>query len=71
MDYTAMNAANTALGASVNGFVEPLHFAAMSAPMIKGPDWFSAEDSANPPCGLAIELRFQGARRIQTIESQT
>lgn len=71
MDYTAMTAANTALGGSVNGFVEPLSYRGMGRPEVKGPAWFSAEDENDPPAGLALEIRFDGARRKQTLESMT
>lgn len=69
MDYTAMTAANTTLGGSVNGFIEPLSYRGMRRPEVKGPAWFSAEDEDNPPAGLSLELRFDGARRKQTLES--
>lgn len=59
------------LAATVNGFVEPLHYAGMSAPMVKGPDWFWGEGSNEPPSGIAIEIYFKDARRIQTRESMT
>ncbi len=71
MDYTAMTAANTALGGSVNGFIEPLSYRGMGRPEVKGPAWFNAEDDPDPPAGLALELRFDGARRKQTLESMT
>lgn len=70
MDYTSMNAANTTIGVADNGFVEPLKFRSCSAVAVKGPDWFGADDQANPPSGLAVELSFVGARRVQVIEEQ-
>lgn len=71
MDYTTLNAANTALGAAVNGFVEPLRFRNASKVLSKGADWVWAEDAVNPPSVFAVELRFGGARRVQHLESQT
>lgn len=67
-----LNAANTLLGGSVNGFVEPLKFRDGGRPEIKGPDWFSADNEGGGGlmnAGVAQTLMFGGARRIQTIES--
>lgn len=65
-------AANTRLDANVeNVFVEPLRFRSAGKIEPKGPDWFWAEGMTNPPTGVAITLIFGGARRVQTIESQT
>lgn len=72
MDYVSMNAANTTIGASENGFVEPLKFRSCSAPQLKGPDWFNAEgQGGDPAAGWAVELQFGGARRVQVIEEQS
>lgn len=71
MDYGVLNAANALIGAAASGFVEPLRFRSASAASAKGADWVWAEDAAQPPTVFAAELRFGGARRVQTIESQT
>lgn len=68
-DYTTLASANAAIGATHNGFVEPLTFRGASALIEKGPAWFHAEEAANPPAGLAVELRFGGARRLQLLGS--
>lgn len=65
-----LNAANTIIGTGSNGFVEPLRFRHGSRPEPKGPDWFSA-DGESEVSGLAQTLTFGGARRLQTIESET
>ncbi len=69
MKYEIMDAANASIGDTANGFHHPLVYRRMPKPVIKGPDWFNAEDDPNPPAGLAIEIRFDGARRKQTLES--
>ena len=66
-NYTLMNAVNTALGGSVNGFIEPLRFRDGGIPIVRGADWFSAEDETL--AGLSQTLIFGGARRLQTVES--
>lgn len=71
MNYTVMDDANTTIGGSENGFVEPLKYRSMGTPQAKGPDWFSAEDEYTPPAGWAIEIVFDDARRIQVIEEQS
>lgn len=69
MSYDLVNAANTILGVSVNGFVEPLRFRSASIPAVRSADWFSAEDDNHS--GLSTTLMFTGARRVQTLESMT
>lgn len=69
-----LNAANTILGASVNGFVEPLRFRDGGFPEPKGPDWFNAvnpEGGRWANAGLVQTLVFDGATRYQTIASMT
>lgn len=70
-NYTIINNANTTIGAGENGFIEPLKFSYMTPPQFKGPDWFSGEDLATPPSGLAVDLTFVAARRVQVIEEQS
>lgn len=72
--YPVLAVANTTIGASDNGFVEPLVFTDGGQPEAKGPDWFHA-DSDNwsgsiRHVGIAQTLTFGGARRIQVIEEQ-
>ena len=81
MDYTAINNANTAIGAGENGFVEPLKFRSCSAVRPQLPVWFSAEGTSlnerqvkshvDATCGMSVELTFGGARRVQTLEEQS
>lgn len=61
---------------TVNGFVEPLRFYTATPPQWKYAEWFwSVEEMGDSkircPCGLVVTLSFGGARRVQTIESQT
>ena len=71
MDYSTINAANSTLGAAVNGFIEPLRFRNASKVLSKGADWVWMDDAHHAPTVFAVELRFGGARRIQHIESQS
>ena len=79
-DYGTLDLANEVVNADgpENGFVEPLKFRSCSAPIPKGPEWFTAEDepeeegmSSEAATGHALELTFQGARRVQVIEEQS
>lgn len=70
MDYSIINAANSIIGPLRNGFVEPLSFQNCTYLGVKGPDWFNAEGSDDTPTGLAVQLTFGGARRVQVIEEQ-
>lgn len=67
-----LNKANTTIGGTANGFVEPPRFRRGSFPEPKGPEWFSAEthQSNLPPVGLAQTVSLGGARRVQRIESE-
>lgn len=67
-----LNAANTLLGGTVNGFCEPPRFRGADIPRLRGPDWFGAEDVSSgriQNMGLSQTLHFGGAKRVQTIES--
>lgn len=74
MDYTVLDKANAgedySIGAAENGFVEPLKFRRMGEVQVKGPEWFHAEAEAET-AGLAVELVFGGARRVQVIQEQS
>jgi len=70
-NYVIMNAANTVLGGSVNGFIEPLRFKGTMGPsQERGPEWFSSAEESDAPVGVSRTLIFAEARRYQTIESQ-
>jgi hypothetical protein len=72
MNYTLMDAANTLINLSVaNGFIVPLVFRSCVYLGVKGPDWFDAEGEGDPPSGIAVELTFNDAERVQTLESMT
>lgn len=64
------NSANDNLAAwatgTVYGFVEPMRFLSMAAPVLVGGEWFSAEPDAED-VGIKSELRFGGCRRFQPI----
>lgn len=64
--YVIMNAANTYIGASYNGFVEPLRFTGSEETQIVGGDWFEAEQAAQ--AGAINVLNFGRAKRIQLVE---
>lgn len=70
--YPVLAAANVILGASVNGFIEPLRFTSGGSPQQVGPDWFSAvtTKSTQAVAGLSQTLQFGMAKRIQNIEEQ-
>lgn len=77
MNYTVLNDANAgqsySIGASDNGFVEPLKFLSMTPPQERGPEWFwgESEFSGDAPAGLSITLSFGNAVRVQVIEEQS
>jgi hypothetical protein len=80
MDYTGMGfcgglgqagGKSYSLSSGVNGFSEPLKFRRASKPMVKGPDWFWADGVDDATTGVAVQIDFVGARRIQSIESMT
>ena len=48
-------------------WVEPMIFSGGSEPQPKGPDWFWGEGQDPDPTGIAVELTFSNARRIQYI----
>jgi hypothetical protein len=60
------------LADTVNGFIEPLVYKSTGVPMEKGPDWFWADaEDVRAPSGVALEMTFDGCRRVQTIESMS
>lgn len=71
--WATMAAANAYISGTVNKFVEPLRFVDGGRPEPKGPEWFSADDYEGrgrfANAGLAQTMRFDGAKRYQTIES--
>jgi len=72
-DYRIIRAANKLLGAGtdgysgINGFVEPLSFQQIDQPRIVGAGWFLAKPEA-VELGLAVTLRFGGAKVLQTLD---
>lgn len=70
MSYTVIDTANTTIGGSADGFIEPVRFLSATPPRVVGADWFSS-DQDDFQAGLMQTLTFGGARRVQTIESQT
>lgn len=71
--YTIINAANTNMPDSLDGFVEPLRWEGADAePRLVGPDWFLAVPDPNQPdSGMVMETRFGQARRIQALANFT
>ena len=53
----------------VNGFVTPPMFQSMTYLGPKGREWFWAEGVADDTTGLAVQLSFTAARRLQYYES--
>lgn len=70
MNYTVMNAANTALWAAtalnVGGFIEPARMKVGRVRWVYS-DWFHSDKGGE--CGLACDVTLNLARRIQTIGS--
>jgi hypothetical protein len=69
-DYTSMNSANTTIGGSANGFLEPQTWLNSIYLGARGPDWFWSNDEQppnQPPMGLAIEIQFGDAQRIRQL----
>lgn len=76
MNYDIMNAANELLTAAADEagaspFYLPLQFVEAAYLGPKGPDWFFAEGSEATVTGLAVQLSFGRAERIQYLETQT
>jgi len=78
MNYTVMAAANALIpntpaagGSTVTGFVEPLVIQSVAYLGVKGPDWFFAEGVDDSATGVAVELRFGRARRVQDVSGST
>lgn len=74
MNYTLMNAANTAInsraGSARNGFKTPLRYRSMSAPQEVYSDWFQArgaESGDQMYAGLAVTIAFGGMLRPQNL----
>ncbi len=68
-----LNQANTYIGGTANGFVEPPRFRGGDRPQACGPDWFGTDWDGQgplPPVGISQTLHFGGARRLQRIESE-
>ena len=74
--YEVLAAANKIIGqtptaASPVGFVEPLRIESVGDPEPKGPDWFTADSPKGSGkyanAGVAVVLRFGGARRLQRL----
>lgn len=70
MNYAVINAANTTIGGSANGFIEPLRFHYAQPPQVVGSEWFGSDDG-EPQAGLVQTLVFDGSRRVQTLASMT
>lgn len=70
-----LNRANTTIGVSANGFVEPLRFREAGRPEEMRQDWFEGREGGRVPrdtiVALVQTLTFGGARRVQTVESAT
>lgn len=71
MNWAVIGRANNNLIASlqgvtaVYGFCEPARFRNMEVPVLKGGEWWQAEEGE--AIGVKSELRFEGARRLQAI----
>jgi len=68
-NYDVMAAANDLIGAAAAGFAEPLMFKRLTYLGPKGPDWFFADGTDDSTTGVAFELAFGDARRVQGIET--
>lgn len=79
MQYDPMYQANELLTAAAvadgqpgaSPFAEPLVLESMTYLGVKGPDWFFAEGQNDAITGLAVQMSFGRARRVQYDESQT
>lgn len=65
--YVAANGGS----ATVNGFIEPLICQGLRYLGPKGPDWFFAEGSDPAVTGVAVQLSFGRARRVQDVSTAT
>jgi len=73
MNYDLMNAANaiiTGVASDANGFIRPPVFRSMQYLGAKGGDWFFA-DPDEDVSGLAVQVEFRDARRVQYLEAAT
>ena len=69
-DYTSMGTANTDLGALVNGFLEPQTWVQSIYLGARDPSWFWSMDESDQltsPTGLAVEIQFADAKRVQKL----
>ncbi len=75
VDHTWTGGKDYSIPDTAEGFIEKLAFDDYSVPEPKGPEWFWATGKGgyqnSPPAGIAIEIRFCDARRVQTIESMS
>ena len=55
------------LAVTVEGFATPPKLLRASKPVEKGVDWFFSERQAKPDSGVAVQIDFGNARRIQRI----
>lgn len=69
MSYSLIEAANTEIGGSENGFYHPLIFQSCQYLGVRGPDWFDAEGDSHSPSGVVMLIQFGEAKRLQPIES--
>lgn len=60
--------ANGIIGALANGFIETLAYRGCSVPRKVGAEWFGG--GGDREAGSVVEMTFDRARRVQTIESQ-
>lgn len=69
-DYNTLDSANTTLGALVNGFIEPQTWIASVYLGPRDPSWFWSDDEHDPLAaipGLAVEVQFADAKRLQAL----
>lgn len=76
MNYEMMDRANELLTAAAGAagaspFYLPLQFMEAAYLGPKGPDWFFAEGQEPTVTGLAVQLSFGRAERVQYLETQT
>jgi hypothetical protein len=68
MSYDVMDRANESVPAGENGFLEPLRFAGVGPVMAKPPSWFWSDGKQAGPAGVAVEVRFNRARRFEKLQ---
>jgi hypothetical protein len=69
--YAILNEANSLIGASYNGFVEPLFYRGNTNDQLVDASWFAARSNVKTfkGSGIVRRIKFDGARRIQAIGS--